>query len=93
LMNSEAFQDLVKVTVVDEAHVIAEWGENFCKAYSELCRLRSFTGDRVPFAAFSATLTTESFSVLWDALGFGGRPFWGIDTGVLRENLTYIIKR
>ncbi|KZV91570.1 hypothetical protein EXIGLDRAFT_615537, partial [Exidia glandulosa HHB12029] len=92
LFRDSAFHSKVKAIIVDECHVIAEWADEFRTAYREISLLRSHTGMDIPWAALSATLTTEDFNVVWDTLCFGRRPFWGIDAGVVRPNLTYIVK-
>ncbi|KAI0747610.1 P-loop containing nucleoside triphosphate hydrolase protein, partial [Daedaleopsis nitida] len=42
--------------VVDEAHCISQWGGQFHPHYSNLGELRTFTPQRCPIAAFSATM-------------------------------------
>jgi hypothetical protein len=74
--------------LVDEAHVIHEWADNFRKDYAELKTLRVILGDNVPWWALSATFTNAIFKTVYKTLSFGtSRPFWGIDVGVERPNL------
>lgn len=87
------FRARVRALIVDEAHCIAEWGEEFHPLYRELHRLRNYTGQEIPFVACTATCSTPTFDLIWTSLGFGHRPFWGIDVGSDRANLLYITKR
>lgn len=74
--------------LVDEAHVVHEWAEEFRKDYRELRTLQIILGDNVPWWALSATFTNEIFKKVYEALNFGStRPFWGIDVGIDRPNL------
>jgi superfamily II DNA helicase RecQ len=50
----------VNALIVDEAHCIDEWGEKSRPMYWELHRLRSFTGQGVPFVACTATCATNT---------------------------------
>jgi superfamily II DNA helicase RecQ len=75
------FRARVNALIVEEAHCIDEWGEEFRPLYRQLHRLRSFTGQEVPFVACTATCATSTFNIIWDSLGFGHRPFWGLDAG------------
>ncbi|KAJ7430827.1 hypothetical protein FB451DRAFT_1030446, partial [Mycena latifolia] len=54
-----------------------EWGEDFRPVYRQLHRLRSCTGQEVPFVACHTATATSTFTVIWSSLGFGHRPFWG----------------
>ncbi|KAJ7728443.1 P-loop containing nucleoside triphosphate hydrolase protein [Mycena maculata] len=83
------FRRRVNALIVDEAHCIDEWGEEFRPKYRELHRLRNFTGLEVPFVACTATCATSTFNVIWSSLGFGHRPFWGLDAGSDRGNLFF----
>ncbi|KAF8184132.1 P-loop containing nucleoside triphosphate hydrolase protein [Mycena galopus ATCC 62051] len=46
------FRSRVNTLIVDEAHCIDEWGEEFRPMYRQLHRLRSYTGQEVPFVAY-----------------------------------------
>jgi superfamily II DNA helicase RecQ len=83
------FRARVNALIVDEAHCIDEWGEEFRPMYRQLHRLRSFTGQEVPFVACTATCATSTFNIIWSSLGFGHRPFWGLDAGSDRANLFF----
>ncbi|KAJ7926560.1 hypothetical protein B0H13DRAFT_2313463 [Mycena leptocephala] len=56
LFSTPAFAKRIAAFVVDEAHCISQWGDNFRTEYAELGTLRAFVPLRVPFMIASATL-------------------------------------
>ena len=99
---SESFQKLWKdskfrnrliALVVDEAHCIEDWGvDDFRPLYRKLDTLRSYTGYETPVISCTATCRTSTFNLIWDTLGYGNRPFWGLDVGTDRPNLFFITR-
>lgn len=90
--NEEARTHILSV-LVDEAHVIHKWSDNFRKDYSELKTLRVILGNNVPWWALSATFTDPIFMTVYETLSFGtSHPFWGIDVGVERPNLEQYVR-
>jgi hypothetical protein len=88
------FRSRLTTIAIDEAHCIVDWGKKtFRPQYRELDKLRAYTGHKVPIFACSATVDTTAFDVIWKTLAYGYRPFWGLDVGIARSNLTYIIRR
>ncbi|KAH9922989.1 P-loop containing nucleoside triphosphate hydrolase protein [Fomitopsis serialis] len=84
------FRDRVQAVVIDEAHCVDEWGkDDFRKQYRQLKYLRHYTGHSIPFVACTATCSSATFDTLWETLGYGYRPFWGIDVGSDRPNLFF----
>lgn len=92
LWQDRSFRARVQAVVIDEAHCIVDWGEDFRKEYSGLAKLRDYIGQETPILAATATCDTEAFNVIWKSLKFGCRPFWGIDVGTDRSNLLYITR-
>ena len=92
LWKDASFRKRLQAIVVDEAHCIDEWGEEFRPPYRELSRLRHYTGQDVPFVACTATCTSKTFDIIWQSLGFGHRPFWGLDVGCGRPNLLFLTR-
>jgi len=91
LWKDSQFRTRLTVVIVDKAHCIDEWGgEDFRPQYRLLERLRVFTGQEVPIVCCTATATTSTFNIIWKTLGYGNRPFWGLDVGSDRPNLFYI---
>jgi len=79
--------------VVDEAHCIEEWGGlNFRPQYRKLDILRTYTGQEVPILACTGTCRTSTFNLIWDTLGYGHRPFWGLNVGTDQPNLYFIAR-
>ncbi|TFK58838.1 hypothetical protein BDN72DRAFT_781519, partial [Pluteus cervinus] len=93
LWRDTAFRDRIHAVIVDEAHCIAEWGDSFRTQYQGLSQLRNFIGQEVPVVACTASCPTDTFNTIWASLSFGYRPFWGLDVGCTRENLTYIVRK
>ena len=46
----------VAAVIIDEAHCIAQWGDNFQEDYSKLGKLRALVPSSIPFLVTSATL-------------------------------------
>ena len=79
--------------VVDEAHVIESWKDDFRKDYGELETLRIIAGTEIPWLALTATCSTRTFEIIYQSLGMGGRrPFYGIDLGADRPNLAQWVR-
>lgn len=87
-----SFRARVQAVIVDEAHCIAEWGDEFRKEYAGLAQLRNYIGQEIPVVACTATCSTDTFNIIWKSLLFGFRPFWGLDVGCDRKNLSFIIR-
>lgn len=92
LWQDRSFRHRVQAVVIDEAHCIVEWGDDFRKEYGGLAKLRDYIGQETPILATTATCDSDAFDVIWKSLKFGCRPFWGIDVGTDRTNLLYITR-
>ncbi|KAI0317120.1 P-loop containing nucleoside triphosphate hydrolase protein, partial [Amylostereum chailletii] len=92
LWKERSFRSHIQALIVDEAHCIEEWGDEFREKYSELGKLRHFIGHEIPFVACTATCSTETFNIIWNSLAFGNRPFWGLDVGCDRPNLQFLTR-
>jgi superfamily II DNA helicase RecQ len=93
LWKDSQFRTRLTAVIVDEAHCIDEWGgDDFRPEYRQLDRLRIFTSQEVPIVCCTATATTSTFNIIWKTLGYGNRPFWGLDVGCDRPNLFYITR-
>lgn len=64
-----AFQKLIGLVVVDEAHLVSQWGKDFRPSYSRLNQLRSILGS-VPWFACSATLDSATLNSLMKNIDF-----------------------
>ncbi|KAF9030025.1 hypothetical protein BDZ89DRAFT_894567, partial [Hymenopellis radicata] len=66
------FRRRLTALAVDEAHCRHEWGtQKFRPEYAQLSRVRTYTGQDVPFVACTATCPTPTFDTLWTSLGYG----------------------
>ena len=93
LWKGSNFRKRLTAVIVDEAHCIDEWGDdNFRPLYRKLNTLRNYTGYEIPMVACTATARTSTFDLIWNTLGYGNRPFWGLDVGTDRPNLFYITR-
>ncbi|KIJ31954.1 hypothetical protein M422DRAFT_80023, partial [Sphaerobolus stellatus SS14] len=93
LWSSSRFRSHVAAIVVDEAHCIHQWGDQFKETYQQLNSLCVYTGREIPFLECSATVSTKTFDTIWSSLANGSQPFRGIDVGCRRSNLQYILKK
>jgi hypothetical protein len=64
------FKEQLALVVVDEAHLVSQWGRGFRTDYARLGQLRSLFGERVPWFACSATLDAEALKELKKGVGF-----------------------
>jgi len=93
LWKDTKFRSRITAIIIDEAHCVDEWGgEDFRPQYRQLSNLRNYTGQEVPFFACPATCRTSTFDTIWSTLGYGFRPFWGLDVGTDRRNLFFITR-
>jgi superfamily II DNA helicase RecQ len=91
LWKEASFWKHVTAVIINKAHCIDEWGgDKFWLHYRKIDELQMYTGQDVPFISCTATAATSMFDVIWKTLGFGSRPFWGLDIGCEHPNLTFI---
>jgi superfamily II DNA helicase RecQ len=58
------------LVVVDEAHLVSQWGEEFRKEYARVGQLRGLFGDSVPWFACSATLDAATLEKVKKGVSF-----------------------
>lgn len=93
LFRLENFRRSLVAIVVDEAHVIESWKDDFRKDYGELETLRIIAGTEIPWLALTATCSTRTFEIIYQSLGMGGRrPFYGLDLGADRPNIAQWVR-
>ena len=64
--------------VVDEAHVIEDWENEFRKDYGKLEILKIIMGIEIPWLAVTGTCSSETFETIYRTLGMGGETLlWG----------------
>jgi superfamily II DNA helicase RecQ len=64
------FKERLGLVVVDEAHLVSQWGRDFRTCYARLGQLRCLFGSHVPWFACSATLDAEALKGLKKGVGF-----------------------
>jgi superfamily II DNA helicase RecQ len=64
------FKQRLGLVVVDEAHLVSQWGREFRTEYARLGQLRSLLGAHVPWFACSATLDAGTLEEVKRGLGF-----------------------
>jgi superfamily II DNA helicase RecQ len=62
--------DQLSLVVIDEAHLVSQWGRNFRTDYARLSQLRSLLGRSLPWFACSATLDDTTLKSLIERASF-----------------------
>ena len=65
-----AFRSHVSLVVIDECHLVANWGKSFRPHYAQLFKVRSLLGPTVPWFACTATLDKETYAKVMKLAGF-----------------------
>jgi hypothetical protein len=79
------------VVVVDKAHLVDEWGCDFCKSFADIWTLQSFAPDHITFVAFlvSMELGRQTEQVL-RSLGFRKGHYYFDKRDCERHNVNLI---
>ncbi|CDO73892.1 hypothetical protein BN946_scf185016.g49 [Trametes cinnabarina] len=91
LVHAPDFMQDVLYVVVDEAHCISQWGDQFRKKYAELSKLRSFLGVRKAFGLFTATFPNFMATDVFLKLEFRELTTYFCNLGNDRPNITAIV--
>jgi len=75
------FKERLGLVVVDEAHLVENWGREFRTAYARVGQLRSLFGVHVPWFACSATLDAETLEKVKKGAGFD------VDVTIMRKSI------
>jgi len=66
------FRSHVALVVVDEVHLLSDWGQTFRPSYAQLFKIRALLGYK-PWFACTATLDSPTFDVVCKLAGFDSR--------------------
>ena len=70
VLQDQAFQQRLVLVIIDEAHVISEWGQHWRKLYSQVGLLRDLIDKSVPWLSCSATLNPVILAEVIDLCRF-----------------------
>jgi superfamily II DNA helicase RecQ len=93
LLRTPEFTQNVLSIVIDEAHCVSEWGENFRKVFGELGHLRSYVPATIPFLVTSATLPTHILDNIVQKLHVNKSRSVFINLGNDCPNITHMVCR
>lgn len=91
VLKSAEFAQRILSVVVDEAHVVSHWGNEFRKKYGSLGIIRAFLPRGTPVVAVSATLPMRVRDDVLRKLQFG-EDYVSIDIGNDRPNVSIVIR-
>ncbi|KAI0683410.1 P-loop containing nucleoside triphosphate hydrolase protein, partial [Cytidiella melzeri] len=89
--NSEWLKNTIGI-IIDEAHCVAQWGDNFREAFTALEQTRSFAA-RKPIMIASATLSPGMLEKVYDKLSFSRHKTFQLNLGNQRHNITQLVCR
>ena len=87
MLLSPVYQEKLVAVVVDEAHTVKLWGDQFRTTFAQIGELRSLIPKTVKIMALTATATAETFQVVKDRLSLV-EPFL-VAVPPYRDNITY----
>ena len=89
MLLSVPYQEKLVALVVDEAHCIKTWGDEFRQTFSEIGNLRSVIPTTVNVLALTATATTETFYVVTKRLSMDNPRLVALPP--YRDNISYTV--
>ena len=92
LWTSDFTRDVLSI-IIDEAHCVLEWGENFQKAFSELSHLQSYVPVMIPFLVTLAMLSTHILDNMVQKLHVSKSHLVFINLGNDCPNITHMVCR
>jgi RAD3-like DEAD/DEAH box helicase/helicase-like protein len=91
IVSNPLFKSRVGLVVIDELHVVKQWGREFRKHYAQLSTLRLKLGWNVPWFGTSATLSENTLEIVKKSVAFKGNVRV-IRTPVDRPEISIIIE-
>lgn len=89
LLKDPEFKKRLALVVVDEAHLVIQWGKKFRPEYAQLRYVRNLIGSLVPWFACSATLDPETLETVKKSLGFNNTNMHLEQTSISRRELVF----
>ena len=91
MLMSPVYKENLRGLVVDEAHCVKTWGDEFRTTFAEIGTLRSLVSSKVNVMALTATATTTTYHIVIERLSM-------VDTVLVaqvpfRDNISYHVKR
>lgn len=94
LLSSATFKKRICAFIIDEAHIIKQWGESkFREMYSRLGTLRAFVGESIPFLITSATLAPDVLADVRKSVHIEPSQTFHVNLGNDRHNITWHVRR
>lgn len=84
------FKKCIMSIIVNEAHVVSHWGQDFWKLYDEIGVIRAFLPCNTPMVALSATLTPHIRKDVMSKLSIG-MDHVALDIGNDHPNMSLIV--
>ncbi|KAI7818765.1 P-loop containing nucleoside triphosphate hydrolase protein [Gamsiella multidivaricata] len=88
---NKSWRRLLLAVIVDEAHCINHWGDDFRKAYGRIGEIRRWLPPRKAFIALTATLTTKALEAVKVCLSYKS-DIVVVNEGNDRRNVKYTAK-
>lgn len=79
--------------VIDEAHCISQWGDQFRPIYGDLGTLRAFVTANVPFLITSATLPPLILSHVHKIMHMSKTTTYHLNLGTDRPNIAWFVRK
>lgn len=90
MLFSDIYQQHLVALVVDEAHCVKTWGDEFRTAFSEIGNVRSIIPNTVNVLALTATATTETYYTLSERLSMDNPVLVSMPPN--RDNICYNVQ-
>lgn len=87
MLLSDTYQQHLVALVIDEAHCVKTWGDEFRTAFSEIGNLRSIIPNTVNVLALTATATTETYYTVSERLSMDNPVLVSMPPN--RDNICY----
>ncbi|KAJ7666122.1 P-loop containing nucleoside triphosphate hydrolase protein [Mycena polygramma] len=91
LLSTPAFAQRIAAFVIDEAHCISQWGDDFRAEYADLGTLRAFVPLKVPFLVASATLPPNVLAEVRKSIHMDTATSYHVNLGTDRPNIAWFV--